>query len=169
MMTRIGYGEDAHALAPGRALMIGGVRIPEALRGARAHSDGDVLLHALSDALLASVALGDIGAHFPDHDPQHRDADSAELFRRLLPLALARAGGLRPQQVSAVVTLDHPKLGVHRDAIAQRVAHLLRLPPAQVGITFKTSEGLAPDHVQARVMLLWGACSVELHEELVPF
>jgi 2-C-methyl-D-erythritol 2,4-cyclodiphosphate synthase len=155
-IARIGYGEDAHALEAGRALVIGGVTIPDAPRGARAHSDGDVLLHALSDALLASVALGDIGAHFPDTDPAHRGADSAVLFARLLPLALARAEGLLPVQVAAVVTLDRPKLGPHRDAIAQRLATLLCIPVERVGITFKTSEGLAPDHVQARVMLLWG-------------
>jgi 2-C-methyl-D-erythritol 2,4-cyclodiphosphate synthase len=156
MNVRIGYGEDSHALEVGRALVIGGVLIPDAPRGARAHSDGDVLLHALSDALLASVALGDIGSHFPDTDPAHRGADSAALFTQLLPLALARADTLRPQQVAAVVTLDKPKLGNHRAAIAARVAALLGIAPEAVGITFKTSEGLAPDHVQARVMLLWG-------------
>jgi 2-C-methyl-D-erythritol 2,4-cyclodiphosphate synthase len=156
MDVRIGYGEDSHALEAGRALVIGGVVIHDAPRGARAHSDGDVLLHALSDALLASVALGDIGAHFPDTDPAHRGADSAALFAALLPQALARAGGLQPKQVTAVVTLDRPKLGGHRDAIAARVANLLGIPDDRVGITFKTSEGLAPDHVQARVLLLWG-------------
>ena len=153
---RIGYGEDAHALVAGRTLVIGGVNIPEAARGAQAHSDGDVLLHALSDALLASVALGDIGAHFPDTDPSYQGADSAVLLARLLPLALARAQGLRPVQVAAVVTLDRPKLGKHRDAIALRLGSLLGIPAERIGITFKTSEGLAPDHVQARVMLLWG-------------
>jgi len=153
---RIGFGEDAHRLAEGRPLLLGGVPIPEAPRGAVAHSDGDTLLHAVTDALLSAWALGDIGAHFPDTDPAHAGADSAGLLRRALAVALAEAGGLRPVQLTAVVTLDRPKLGPHRGAIAARLAALLGLPLDRVGITFKTSEGLAPDHVQARAVVLWG-------------
>jgi len=154
--ARIGFGEDAHRLAEGRPLRLGGVAIPEAPRGAVAHSDGDALLHAVTDALLAAWALGDIGAHFPDTDPAHAGADSAVLLRRALGVALDRAAGRRPRQVSAVVTLDRPKLGAHRNAIAASLASLLELPLDRVGITFKTSEGLAPDHVQARAVVLWG-------------
>jgi 2-C-methyl-D-erythritol 2,4-cyclodiphosphate synthase len=121
-----------------------------------AHSDGDALLHAVTDALLAAWALGDIGAHFPDTDPAHAGADSVLLLRRALDVALDRAGGRRPRQVSAVVTLDRPKLGPQRDAIAASLASLLDLPLDRVGIAFKTSEGLAPDHVQARAVVLWG-------------
>jgi len=153
---RIGFGEDAHRLAEGRPLVLGGVPIPEAPRGAVAHSDGDALLHAVTDALLSAWALGDIGAHFPDTDPAHAGADSAALLRAALDTALAAAGGLRPQQVSAVVTLDRPKLGPHRAAISASLAALLDLPLDRVGITFKTSEGLAPDHLQARAVVLWG-------------
>jgi 2-C-methyl-D-erythritol 2,4-cyclodiphosphate synthase len=153
---RVGFGEDAHRLAEGRPLVLGGVPIPEAPRGAVAHSDGDALLHAVTDALLSAWALGDIGAHFPDTDPAHAGADSAALLRAALDTALAAAGGLRPQQVSAVVTLDRPKLGPHRAAISAGLAALLELPLDRVGITFKTSEGLAPDHVQARAIVLWG-------------
>jgi 2-C-methyl-D-erythritol 2,4-cyclodiphosphate synthase len=153
---RIGYGEDAHALAPNRPLRLGGVPIPEAARGSVAHSDGDVLLHALTDALLSSFALGDIGKLFPDTDAAHKDADSAQLLQRAWEVVVAQAGGLTLLQVAAVVTLDQPKLGVHREAIAARVAQLLGLDAGNVGITFKTSEGLAPDHVQARVVVLWG-------------
>ncbi len=153
---RIGFGEDAHRLAVGRPLLLGGIHIEGAARGAEAHSDGDVLLHAVADALLSAWALGDIGQHFPDTDPAYGDAPSSGLLRDALALALGRAGGLRPRQVSAVVTLDRPKLGPHRDAIAARLAELLDLPRDRVGITFKTSEGLAPDHVQARAVVLWG-------------
>ncbi len=152
---RIGLGEDAHRLAEGRPLVLGGVPIAAATRGAVAHSDGDALLHAVTDALLSAWALGDIGAHFPDTDPAHAGADSAELLRRALEVALAAAGGLRPVQLSAVVTLDRPKLGPQRGAIAARLSGLLGLPLDRVGLTFKTSEGLAPDHVQARCVVLW--------------
>ena len=154
--TRIGFGEDAHRLAEGRPLFLGGVSIPEARLGAVAHSDGDALLHAVTDALLSAWALGDIGAHFPDTDPAHAGADSAVLLRRALEATRVTARGLRPQQVSAVITLDRPKLGPHRAAIAANLAALLDLPLDRVGITFKTSEGLAPDHVQARAVVLWG-------------
>jgi 2-C-methyl-D-erythritol 2,4-cyclodiphosphate synthase len=154
--TRIGFGEDAHRLAEGRPLFLGGVAIPEAHLGAVAHSDGDALLHAVTDALLSAWALGDIGAHFPDTDPAHAGADSAVLLRRALEATLVTARGLRPRQVSAVITLDRPKLGPHRAAIAASLAALLDLPLDRVGVTFKTSEGLAPDHVQARAVVLWG-------------
>lgn len=154
---RIGYGEDAHALAPERPLLIGGVRIDHAPRGAVAHSDGDVLLHALTDALLASFALGDIGKLYPDTDPAHKNADSAQLLTRALEQVHvhAHARGLRVRQVTGVVTLDQPKLGAQREAIAARVAELVGIDARDVGITFKTSEGLAPNHVQARVLVLW--------------
>jgi 2-C-methyl-D-erythritol 2,4-cyclodiphosphate synthase len=155
--VRIGYGEDAHRLTDGRPLVIGGVTIEGAPRGAHAHSDGDVLLHALTDALLSAWALGDIGQHFPDTDAVYAGADSAVLLTAALGLALRRAEGLRPAQASAVVTLDRPKLGPQRAAIEARVAGLLGLPADRVGVTFKTSEGLAPDHVQARGVVLWAA------------
>ena len=154
--TRIGFGEDAHRLAEGRPLLLGGVRIEGSPRGADAHSDGDVLLHAVADALLSTWALGDIGQYFPDTDPAYGDAPSSGLLLDALTLALKGAGGIRPKQVSAVITLDRPKLGPHRAAISASLASLLGLPLDRVGVTFKTSEGLAPDHVQARAIVLWG-------------
>lgn len=154
--TRIGFGEDAHRLAEGRPLLLGGVSIDGAPRGADAHSDGDVLLHAVADALLSTWGLGDIGQYFPDTDPAYGDAPSSGLLRDALTLAVNGAGELRPMQVSAVITLDRPKLGPHRAAISASLASLLDLPLDRVGITFKTSEGLAPDHVQARAVVLWG-------------
>ena len=154
MNLRIGYGEDAHALQAGRPLVIGNVTIPDSPLGAVAHSDGDVLLHALADALLSTHALGDIGSYFPPSNPEFEKMDSAEIVRQVLDLLKKRAPEFRLVNVAAVVTLDRPKLGPHREAIARRVAALLELPEQDVGLTFKTSEGLAPGHIQARVTVL---------------
>ena len=151
---RIGYGEDAHKLAEGRPLVVGNVTIPDSPLGAVAHSDGDVLLHALSDALLSTFALGDIGSYFPPSDPKFRNMDSADILRRVLEALEDAAPNATLVNVAAVVTLDVPKLGYHREAIQGRVAGLLELPPERVGLTFKTSEGLAPGHIPARVAVL---------------
>ena len=153
--VRIGYGEDAHRLAAGRRLVLGGQAIAEAERGAVAHSDGDALLHAVADAMLSAWALGDIGQLFPDTDAAHAGLDSRTIVARALEVVAARAPRARLHQVSAVVTLDRPKLGPHRTAIARELATLLGLPEDRVGITFKTSEGLAPDHVQVRATVLF--------------
>ena len=154
---RVGYGEDAHRLASGRRLVIGGVYIESSPRGAQAHSDGDVLLHATSDALLSSVALGDIGSFFPPSDPQYHNADSGLLLQRLLEHIHSQVGALKLINLAAVVTLDSPKLGSYRRRIEQQLATLLASLDAdatRIAVSFKTSEGLAPDHVQARVSLL---------------
>lgn len=132
--------------------MIGGVAVPSE-RGADAHSDGDVLLHALADALLSTHALGDIGKLFPPSDPAFEGLDSRAIVRRVRADLESYAGPTTITNVAAVVTLDAPKLGALRERIAATVADLLGLPPERVGITFKTSEGLAPDHVQASVVL----------------
>ena len=153
-MFRVGFGEDAHALASGRRLVVGGVEI-DSDRGSLAHSDGDVLLHALADALLSAWALGDIGKLFPPGEPETASLDSTVIVDRVLSmLASCREGGWSIANVAAVVTLDSPKLGAWREQIQERVRGLLDLPPSAVGVTFKTSEGLAPDHVQARVTVL---------------
>lgn len=149
---RIGYGEDAHRLAEGRPLVLGGVPIPHAERGAVAHSDGDAVLHAVADALLSGVALGDIGQYFPDTAPENAGLDSREILAEAL--ALTRDSNYVPVNVALVVTLDRPKLGPLRAEIARTVAGLLGLPETEVGVSFKTSEGLAPDHVQVRVTVL---------------
>ena len=149
---RIGYGEDAHRLEAGRPLILGGVPIENAVRGAVAHSDGDAALHAVSDALLSGLALGDIGQYFPDTDPQYRDMNSADILSRCLELVRGR--GYTPGNVALVITLDSPKLGARRGEIARHLAGVLQLDPADVGVSFKTSEGLAPDHVQARASVL---------------
>ncbi len=146
----IGYGEDAHRLGEGRELWLGGLRI-ESERGAIAHSDGDVILHALADALLSAFALGDIGSYFPDHDPKWKGLESRVILE--VVLQKVRESGYRLGQVSAVVVLDRPKLGPYRTAIQENLALLTGLDKKRVGLTFKTSEGLAPDHVQCRVVI----------------
>ena len=147
---RIGYGEDSHRLADGRELWLGGVRI-ESERGAIAHSDGDVLLHALADALLSAFALGDIGALFPDHDPKWKGLESQVILE--VVLQRVRENGYRLGQIAAVVTLDKPKLGSYRQAIQHNLAQMTGLETDRVGLTFKTSEGMATEHAQCRVMV----------------
>lgn len=157
--VRTGHGLDSHRLVSGRPLILGGVPIDGSPRGSDAHSDGDALLHALADALLSTYALGDIGRLFPPSDPTFKDLDSRKILARVLDKLRLHAPGLRIHNVAAVVTLDAPKLGGLRDALAENVAHLLGIDPGAVGLTFKTSEGLAPDHVQASVSLLVSAAA----------
>ncbi len=147
---RIGYGEDAHRLAPGRRLVLAGLEVTDAPMGAIAHSDGDAVLHAVSDALLSSLGLGDIGKLYPDTDPEWQGLDSSVILRDVLE----RVRGLEIINVAVVVTLDKPKLGPLRDAMAAKLADLLGLGVNRVGITFKTSEGLAPEYVQTRATVL---------------
>jgi len=136
---RVGSGIDAHAFGPGDAIMLGGVRIPHS-RGIVAHSDGDVLLHALVDALLGAAGLGDIGQHFPDSDAVWKGADSARFVTATLAL-LERAG---QRVVNADLTLlaEAPKIGRWREAIRSNVAGLLGLAPEHVNIKATTTEHL---------------------------
>ncbi len=136
---RIGQGFDVHALVPGRKLIIGGVDIPFA-RGLLGHSDADVLLHALTDALLGAAGLGDIGRHFPDSDPRFRDADSRQLLRetaRLIELA-----GYRVVNVDATVIARAPRMAPHVAAMATNIAADLGIETGCVNIKAKTTESL---------------------------
>lgn len=151
---RVGFGEDAHRLEAGLPLVLGGVPVPGAKLGAVAHSDGDAVLHAVADALLSGLALGDIGQYFPDTAAEWKGLDSRLIVQRALELVRGR--GYAPVNVALVVTLDRPKLGPLRAEIAASVAQLLDLPGSEVGVSFKTSEGLAPAHVQTRVTVLLG-------------
>lgn len=151
---RVGHGQDAHRLVGGRPLVIGGLTVPGSPRGAEAHSDGDVLLHALADALLSCFALGDIGLLFPPSDPAHAGLDSREIVSAVLERVREAAPSTDLVNVAAVVTLDAPKLGPLRAQVAAAVAETLSMTASNVGVTFKTSEGLAPDHVQASVSVL---------------
>jgi 2-C-methyl-D-erythritol 2,4-cyclodiphosphate synthase len=154
MNLRIGYGEDSHTLVEGRPLIIGGVTIENSPLGAVAHSDGDVLLHALSDALLSAFALGDIGHYFPPSDMRYKNMDSTKILEYVLLELHKHTQTFQIANVAAVIILDKPKLGSYREAIQKRLATLLGLEPRNVGITFKTSEGLATGHIQARVTVL---------------
>ncbi|HQU15413.1 MAG: 2-C-methyl-D-erythritol 2,4-cyclodiphosphate synthase [Chromatiales bacterium 21-64-14] len=136
---RIGHGYDAHAFQDGRALVLGGVRIPFD-RGLAAHSDGDVVLHALCDALLGAAALGDLGQHFPDSDPQYKGADSRMLVRHVVTL-LARQG-LRVVNVDLTVIAQVPRLAPHREAMRANVAQDLRVEVGQVNLKGTTTEGM---------------------------
>ena len=123
-------------------------------RGPDAHSDGDVVLHALSDALLSAFGLGDIGDTFPPEDPRWRDLDSRHILAHVMAKVREHAHASELVNVAVVVVLDAPKLSAHRSAIRNSLADRLGLPGERVGLTFKTSEGLSPDHVQASVTLL---------------
>ncbi len=136
---RVGIGYDFHRLIAGRRLVLGGVGIPHN-KGLAGHSDGDVLTHALCDAILGAAALGDIGQHFPDTDPKWKDARSLELLAAVIKLIGAQ--GLRVAQVDAVVVAEAPKLAPYFNEIRETLGRILGLPPAQVNVKAKTTEGL---------------------------
>ena len=136
---RVGHGYDVHAFAPGDHVMLGGVRIPHG-KAIRAHSDGDVLLHALCDALLGAAALGDIGRHFPDSNELWRGADSRLLLKEVLKLLARR--DLKPLQVDATVIAEAPKLAPHVAAMCANLAADLALTLDRVNVKATTSEGL---------------------------
>ena len=138
---RIGQGWDNHRLKAGRPLILGGVTIPSDF-GLDGHSDADILLHAITDALLGSVALGDIGMHFPDTDPQWHGAASAQFVQHAQSLVAQR--GYSIVNVDCTVILERPKLKDFRTAIRDNVAHLLNLPIGDVNVKFKTSEKVGP-------------------------
>jgi 2-C-methyl-D-erythritol 2,4-cyclodiphosphate synthase len=138
-MFRIGIGHDTHRLAEGRPLVLGGVRV-EAARGAEGHSDADALAHAIADAILGALCEGDIGVHFPDSDPQWKDADSIELLARVVWLASQR--GYQIVNVDATVLIERPRLRPHIQAMRERLAQVLSVEIGCVSVKAKTGEGL---------------------------
>lgn len=136
---RIGQGYDVHAFESGDHVTLGGVKIPHS-QGIRAHSDGDVVLHALCDALLGAAGLGDIGMHFPDSDPQWRGADSREFLRHVRGLLVQR--GFAIVNVDVTVLAEAPRLGRHREAMRANVAADLGIDSASVNIKATTTEQL---------------------------
>lgn len=136
---RIGQGFDVHALVPGRKLIVGGVEIPFE-RGLLGHSDADVLLHAVTDALLGAAGLGDIGRHFPDSDPRFKDADSRHLLRETA--RLIGQAGYRVANLDATVIARAPRMAPHAAAMVANIAADLGVDPRRINIKAKTTENL---------------------------
>lgn len=137
-MTRVGIGYDVHRLVAGRRLVLGGIEIPSEL-GLSGHSDADVLLHAVMDALLGAAGLGDIGVHFPPSDEKWRDSDSVELLRIVRDLLVPN---WRIENVDTTVIAEQPRVGPYRSAMRQSIATTLRLDLSCVNIKATTNEQL---------------------------
>ena len=136
---RIGHGYDVHRLVPGRALILGGVRLDYPL-GLDGHSDADVLTHAVMDALLGAAGLGDIGRHFPDNDPTYRGIDSQILLSKVRELLAAK--GFRIGNLDVTVIAQAPKLAPHLAAMEQTLAATLEIDPARINVKATTEEHL---------------------------
>jgi 2-C-methyl-D-erythritol 2,4-cyclodiphosphate synthase len=155
MTIRIGEGWDVHALVAGRKLIIGGVEIPHSV-GLLGHSDADVLLHAITDALLGAAALGDIGKHFPDTSADFKDADSWLLLQRTGQLLANK--GYRIVNIDSTVIAQAPKLASYIDAMRARIAAALSMDVADVNVKAKTAEKMGPvgegKSMEARAVVL---------------
>lgn len=136
---RIGLGYDVHQLVPDRKLWLGGIEIPHTL-GLLGHSDADVLLHAICDALLGAAALGDIGKHFPDNDPKYKNIDSKLLLRRCNELLLEN--GYRVGNIDSIIVAQKPKVGPFIPQMRECIASLLGIEPGQVSVKATTTEHL---------------------------
>ena len=160
MSFRIGHGYDAHRLESGEGLTLGGVWIPCAYR-VLAHSDGDVLIHALCDALLGACALGDIGKFFPDTDPAYRGVDSRVLLREVA--ARVRAEGYGPVNIDLTLVAQTPRVASHVELMRTRLAEDLDLLPAVVSVKASTTEGMGyigrKEGVEAHAVVLLQALS----------
>jgi 2-C-methyl-D-erythritol 2,4-cyclodiphosphate synthase len=156
---RIGHGYDVHRFGEGDSVILGGVRIPHSA-GLIAHSDGDVLLHAICDALLGAIAAGDIGRHFPDDDPAHANIDSRLLLRRVF--ALVAGAGYAVANLDATLVAQAPRMAPHMAAMCANVAADLGLAPDQVNIKATTTEGLGftgrEEGIAAHAVVLLQAC-----------
>lgn len=139
MITRVGTGFDVHAFKDGDHVWLGGLRIPHS-RGVLAHSDGDVVLHALTDALLGAVGCGDIGTHFPPSDPQWKDASSDRFLEHAATEVRSRGG--RIDHLDVTVLCERPRIGPHRDAMRERIAEIVAVPTSAVSIKATTTERL---------------------------
>jgi 2-C-methyl-D-erythritol 2,4-cyclodiphosphate synthase len=154
-LWRVGEGWDTHALVAGRRLVLGGVEIPHT-HGLMGHSDADALCHAITDALFGAAAMGDIGFHFPDSDPQYRGADSlallAEAARRV------RAAGWLIGNVDSTIIAQAPKMAPYIAAMRQRLANAVNVPVEQINVKAKTAENMGPvgrfESIEARAVCL---------------
>lgn len=138
-MIRVGQGFDVHQLVEGRPLIIGGIQIPYE-KGLLGHSDADVLLHTITDAILGALALGDIGKHFPDTDDAYKDADSVELLRKVWEMVEER--GYQLGNVDATIIAQKPKMLPYIPAMIEVIANVLRAEPSQVNVKATTTEQL---------------------------
>jgi 2-C-methyl-D-erythritol 2,4-cyclodiphosphate synthase len=141
MNIRIGNGYDIHRLVEGRPLILGGVKIPHTL-GLLGHSDGDALIHAIMDALLGALSLGDIGHYFPPTDPKWEGADSIVLLKQVNRLIQSK--GWQIVNIDSVIVAEKPKLKPHLPAMQEKLTHVLELKPEQVSIKATTNEKLGP-------------------------
>ena len=140
-MIRVGLGYDIHRLIEGRPLILGGIVLPFE-KGEDGHSDGDVLFHAITDAVLGAAGLGDIGSFFPPEDPQWKDADSAKLLQTVMEKV--RAAGWKIENLDCVIKLEKPKFIPYRQQVIESVARALSVEPSQVFVKAKTGEKLPP-------------------------
>jgi len=136
---RVGFGYDVHALVEGRPLILGGIKIPY-LYGLQGHSDADVLLHAISDALLGAIAEGDIGRHFPDTDPQYKNIRSTILLKKVM--SKIREKGFHILNIDATVLAQRPKLSDHIPRMVKEITDVLEIETGRVNVKATTSEGL---------------------------
>jgi len=148
---RCGIGYDTHRLAEGRRLVLGGFEIPSA-RGLVGHSDGDVLSHAVIDALLGAAGLGDIGRYFPDTEPRWKNADSRIFLETVRGLLADQRFEIA--SIDATIVLDAPRLAPHLDAVKESLAVALGIAAERVNVKAKTSEGASPDFAAAHVVVL---------------
>jgi 2-C-methyl-D-erythritol 2,4-cyclodiphosphate synthase len=139
MESRIGIGYDIHRLVEGRKLFLGGIEIPY-IKGLLGHSDGDVLLHAICDALLGAVAEGDLGQHFPDTDPKYHNISSIKLLETVADLVKYK--GFQINQIDTVVIAEEPKLFPFKKSIQKKIAQVLKIKEDDVNIKAKTNEGI---------------------------
>jgi 2-C-methyl-D-erythritol 2,4-cyclodiphosphate synthase len=138
---QIGIGYDVHRLVTGRQLILGGAKIPFE-KGLQGHSDADVLVHAVCDALLGSVGLGDIGQHFPDTDPQYKDISSLKLLARTS--AMVRRQGFAVQNIDTIIFAEAPQIGPYRETMQKNLARAVEVAPSCINIKATTTEGLGP-------------------------
>jgi 2-C-methyl-D-erythritol 2,4-cyclodiphosphate synthase len=153
---RIGIGNDIHRLVAGRALVLGGIELDSPV-GLLGHSDADVVIHALIDAMLGAAGLGDIGEHFPDTDPAYQGIRSTELLTKTVELI--RTAGFTVNNIDIIIMAQEPKLTPHKRAMRQRLAEMTGLDPTQVNIKAKTAEGLGPVG-QRQAIAAWAAVTL---------
>jgi 2-C-methyl-D-erythritol 2,4-cyclodiphosphate synthase len=158
-LLRVGMGYDIHRLGSGRKLVLGGVEIPYP-KGPLGHSDGDILIHAVIDAMLGACTLGDIGSHFPDDDPQYKDASGRDLLRRVAAEVSERG---RVVHLDTTVIAEQPKLAMHIVRMRETIAGVLSLDIDRVSIKAKTAEGLGPVG-KGEAMEAYAVALVDLNE-----